>query len=53
LPSTTPAIAELPSLVQRHTFNLRVIRQMRDRADALIRQIEVLLSGAAVATEEG
>jgi hypothetical protein len=47
-----PAIAELPSLVQHHTFNLRVIRQMRDRADAIIRQIDVLLSGVAVESEE-
>ena len=34
------AIAELPSLVQHHTFNLRVIRQMRERSDAIIRQID-------------
>jgi hypothetical protein len=37
------AIAELPSLVQHHTYNLRVIRQMRDRADAIIRQIDDIL----------
>jgi hypothetical protein len=34
------AVAELPGLVQHHTFNLRVITQMRSRADAIIQQID-------------
>jgi hypothetical protein len=38
------AVAELPSLVQHHVFNLRVISQMRDRADGLIREIDDLLA---------
>ena len=38
------AIAELPSLVQHHTFNLRVITDMRERSDAIIRQIDALLA---------
>jgi hypothetical protein len=37
------AVAELPSLVQHHTFNLRVIAQMRERSDAIIRQIDTQL----------
>jgi hypothetical protein len=37
------AIAELPSLVQHHTFNLIVIREMRERSDALVRLIDSLL----------
>lgn len=45
------AIIELPSLVQHHTFNLRVIGQMRNRVDAIIRQIDISLSGVAVTTE--
>jgi hypothetical protein len=36
------ALAELPSLVQHHTFNLRVIREMRARADSIIREIDAL-----------
>ena len=36
------AIAELPGLVQHHTFNLRVISQMRSRADQIIQQIDSL-----------
>lgn len=37
------ALAELPSLVQHHTFNIRVIREMRARADSIIREIDALL----------
>ena len=37
------AIAQLPNLVQHHTFNLRVIRQMRERSDAIVRQIDAQL----------
>jgi hypothetical protein len=37
------AVSELPSLVQHHTFNLRVIAEMRERADAIIRQIDAEL----------
>ena len=37
------AVAELAGLVQHHTFNLRVIAQMRQRADDMIAQIESLL----------
>lgn len=33
------AIAELPGLVQHHTFNLRVIAEMRRRADEIIAAI--------------
>ena len=33
------ALAELPGLVQHHLFNLRVIGQMRQRADEIIAQI--------------
>ena len=36
------AIAELPNLVQHHTFNLRVISQMRSRADRIIQEIDSL-----------
>lgn len=36
------AIAELPSMVQHHTFNLRVIARMRQRADYIIQQIDSL-----------
>ncbi len=39
------AIAELPSLVQHHTFNLRVIREMQQRADVIIHEIDALLAG--------
>jgi hypothetical protein len=38
------AVAELPSLVQHHTFNLRVISDMRHRADAILQQIDSLTS---------
>jgi len=38
------AIAELPSLVQHHTFNLRVISAMRQRADDILQQIDSLMS---------
>ena len=34
------ALAELPSLVQHHTFNLRVIDQMRERGDEIIELIQ-------------
>ena len=34
------AVAELAGLLQHHTFNLRVIAQMRKRADDIIAQIE-------------
>ena len=36
------AIAELPGLVQHHTFNLRVIEQMEARADSIIHDIDRL-----------
>lgn len=36
------AVAELPNLVQHHTFNLRVVTQMRSRADQIIQQINTL-----------
>lgn len=38
------AIAQLPSLVQHHTFNLRVIADMQRRADAIIQQIDEMLA---------
>jgi len=38
------AIAELPAIVQHPTFNLRVIDQMRTRADEII---ELVRSGEA------
>lgn len=38
------AVAELGGLIQHHTFNLRVISQMRLRADSLIMEIDSLLS---------
>lgn len=41
------AAAELPNLVQHHTFNLRVIDQMRQRADDIISQIDSLLSSTS------
>lgn len=41
------AIAELPSLVQHHTFNLRVISAMQQRADEIIQQIDSLMSHGA------
>lgn len=34
------AVAQLPGLVQHHTFNLRVITDMQRRADAIILQID-------------
>jgi len=34
------ALAELPNLVQHHTFNLRVIDQMRARVDDIVLEIE-------------
>jgi len=34
------AVAELPGLVQHHTFNLRVIGQMKLRANSIIQQID-------------
>lgn len=37
------AVAELPGLVQHHTFNLRAIREMRQRNDALIQEIDAEL----------
>jgi len=40
------AVAELPGLVQHHTFNLRVIAQMRQRADMIIQQIDSLMSSS-------
>jgi hypothetical protein len=40
------AIDELPGIVQHHTFNLRVIGQMRRRADSIIQEIESLLAGS-------
>jgi hypothetical protein len=40
------AAAEVPSLLQHHTYNLRVIRQMRDRGDAIIREIDSALGHA-------
>lgn len=47
LAQRTAAIAELPGLVQHHTFNLRVINQMQQRADSIIVQIDSLLSSSA------
>jgi hypothetical protein len=41
------AIDELPSLVQHHTFNLRVISAMRRRADEILKQIDSLTAGKA------
>jgi hypothetical protein len=38
------AVAQLPALVQHHTFNLRVIADMQRRADEIVRQIDVLLA---------
>lgn len=38
------AIDELPSLVQHHTFNLRVITAMRQRADEILQQIDSLMA---------
>jgi hypothetical protein len=38
------AIALLPSLIQHHTFNKKVISESRDRARKIIKQIESLIS---------
>jgi hypothetical protein len=43
----TTAVAELPSLVQHHTFNLRVIGDMQRRADDILRQIDSLLNAGS------
>jgi hypothetical protein len=40
------AVDELPGLVQHHAFNLRVISQMRSRADAIIQHIDSLMSSS-------
>lgn len=40
LAGDSSAIAELPALVQHHTFNLRVIEQMRSRGDEIIALIQ-------------
>jgi len=38
------AVAELPGLLQSHTFNLRVIAEMRKRANDMVQQIESSLA---------
>ena len=41
------AVAELPGLVQFHTFNLRVIAEMRKRANDIVQQIESSLTSGS------
>ena len=41
------AVAELPGLVQFHTFNLRVIAEMRKRANDIVQQIESSLASGS------
>ena len=38
------ALAQLPSIVQHHTYNIRVIRATRSRADSIVRRIQERLA---------